>query len=127
MSPRCGVEETIARLVAEGKCCCPTGSDCIAELRGYAVTHADVEVARRREKFFKALGDEKRQRIISLLAIRDMCVCELVVALETTQSTASHHLQVLENVGIVSTVKMGKWVFYHLREDAERSFLSVTI
>jgi len=41
-----------------------------------------------------------------------MCVCEVMVALDLTQPTASHHLGILENVGLVKNRKEGKWVFY---------------
>ena len=43
-----------------------------------------------------------------------MCVCEVMVALDLTQPTASHHLRILENVGLVKDRKEGKWVFYSI-------------
>jgi ArsR family transcriptional regulator len=41
-----------------------------------------------------------------------MCVCEVMVALDLEQPTASHHLGLLENAGLVKCRKEGKWVFY---------------
>lgn len=62
--------------------------------------------------FFKALGDENRLRIIYLLMKRDMCVCEMVAALEASQPTTSHHLKILENAGLIERKRKGQWVFY---------------
>lgn len=75
-----------------------------------------VQIAERKGKIFKALADEIRLRILSLLATREMCVCEIMVALDLTQPTASHHLGILENVGLVKDRKEGKWVFYRLSD-----------
>ncbi len=75
---------------------------------------ADRRTARKRSKFFKALADETRLRILRLLEVREMCVCEVMVALDLTQPTASHHLGLLENVGLVRNRKEGRWVFYSI-------------
>jgi ArsR family transcriptional regulator len=39
-----------------------------------------------------------------------------MVALDLTQPTASHHLGILENVGLVKDRKEGKWVFYSVTD-----------
>jgi ArsR family transcriptional regulator len=65
-------------------------------------------------RFFKALADEKRLQILKLLGIREMCVCELSIALNVSQPNLSHHLKILENEDIVSRRKKGKWVFYSI-------------
>jgi ArsR family transcriptional regulator len=62
----------------------------------------------------KALANPTRLEILNLLQIREMCVCEIMVALELTQPTASHHLNILENVGVIKDRKEGRWVFYSL-------------
>lgn len=49
------------------------------------------------------------------LNIREMRVCEIMVALDLTQPTASHHLGILETVGLVKDRREGKWVFYSLK------------
>jgi ArsR family transcriptional regulator len=48
-----------------------------------------------------------------------MCVCEVMVALDLTQPTASHHLRILENIGLVKDRKDGKWVFYSLKDETK--------
>ena len=73
---------------------------------------ADRADAKRRGRFFKALGDEIRQRILALLIEREMCVCEILTALSMTQPTTSHHLKILEEVDLVRSSRDGKWVFY---------------
>ena len=78
-----------------------------------------MESAEQRSRFFKALADGIRLRILSLLVTREMCVCEVMVALDLTQPTASHHLGILENVGLVKHRKEGKWVFYRLSDPSQ--------
>ena len=75
---------------------------------------ADPLKSRKQSKLFKALADEKRIRILKLLTVREMCVCELMVALDTTQPNLSHHLKILENQGFVNRRKEGKWAYYSL-------------
>jgi ArsR family transcriptional regulator len=75
---------------------------------------ADPIISRKQSKFFKALSDEKRIRILKLLTVREMCVCELMIALDTTQPNLSHHLRILENQGLVNRRKEGKWAYYSL-------------
>jgi ArsR family transcriptional regulator len=84
------------------------------ELLELAQKLADVETAKKQSRFFKALSDEKRIRILKLLRVKEMCVCELMIALQLTQPNLSHHLRILENMGIVSSRKEGKWVYYFL-------------
>ena len=68
--------------------------------------------------FAKALADPTRLRVIAALRQRELCVCELCDALETTQSTLSTHLTLLRDAGITSTRKHGKWVYYRLSDEA---------
>jgi DNA-binding transcriptional ArsR family regulator len=77
---------------------------------------ADAETAKKNSRFFKALSDEKRLRIVKLLRVKEMCVCELMVCLDMTQPNLSHHIQILENVGIVNRTKKGKWVYCSLAD-----------
>jgi len=84
------------------------------EYRKELLQAADAETAKKKSRFFKALSDEKRLRIVKLLMIREMCVCELMICLDMTQPNLSHHIQILENVGIVNRTKKGKWVYCSL-------------
>jgi ArsR family transcriptional regulator, arsenate/arsenite/antimonite-responsive transcriptional repressor len=62
----------------------------------------------------KAFADTARIRIVAALQSGELCVCELVDALEMSQSTLSSHLQMLRQAGIVTTRKDGKWSYYAL-------------
>jgi len=84
---------------------------------------ADIKTAKRNSKFFKALSDEKRVRIIKLLTTKEMCICELMICLNMTQPNLSHHIQILENVGIIKRIKKGKWVYCSLTENKHTSRL----
>jgi len=109
----------LKRLTESGICSCEKVSEYSGELKELAEKNISKEDALKKGKFFKALADMTRLRILGLLAIREMCVCEVMVALDLTQPTASHHLGILENVGLVRNRKEGKWVFYSLNEEVD--------
>ena len=87
-----------------------------SELIQLADEVADIETAKKQRKFFKALSDEKRLRIVKLLRVKEMCICELMICLDMTQPNLSHHIQILENAGIVNRTKKGKWVYCSLAD-----------
>lgn len=66
---------------------------------------------------FKALSDETRLRILSLILNGEMCVCEIENCLGLTQSNASRHLSALKNAGILSSSKQAQWAYYRLNEE----------
>jgi ArsR family transcriptional regulator len=109
---RLNVDKRLQRLAESGICACENVSEYADKLKKMADTAMSAETAKKRSRIFKALADETRLRILGLLAAREMCVCEVMVALKLTQPTASHHLGILENVGLVKNRKEGKWVFY---------------
>jgi ArsR family transcriptional regulator, arsenate/arsenite/antimonite-responsive transcriptional repressor len=63
---------------------------------------------------FKALSEETRLRIIKLLEGGELCVCDLVAALDMSQPKISFHLNVLKEAGLVIDRKQGKWAHYRL-------------
>lgn len=70
-------------------------------------------------KAFKALGDETRIRLLKLLEKRELCVCEIMQALNMTQSRISRNLGILKDAGFVKDRRDGLWVHYSLNyEDA---------
>ena len=73
-------------------------------------------------KVMKAASDPTRVKIIKMLGRRVMCVCEIQTALGTAQSTASKHLKILEDAGLVVSKKEGLWVNYHLAEGLQSPF-----
>jgi DNA-binding transcriptional ArsR family regulator len=116
-------EETLERLASCGKCSCLNVKDYAEQLRRLAEQKANREEAKKRGRFYKALGDETRQRMLGLLTDREMCVCELMTALSMTQPTTSHHLKILEDAGLVQSNRDGKWVFYRVRDKQRVSLL----
>ena len=82
------------------------------ELKIMANEATDEKTIKTKTKLLKALANETRLKILKLLSKREMCVCELTVALDLTQPTASHHLNILENMGLIEDKKKGKRVFY---------------
>jgi len=110
------VSKRLERLIKAGICPAESASEYADELKQLADKVADADFIRRRSKFFSALADETRLRVLKLLMIREMCVCEIMVALSLTQPTASHHLNLLENAGLVKSRKEGKWVFYSIAD-----------
>jgi len=106
----------LERLTESEICPSENASEYAVELKKLGETTVTSEDAEKKSKVFKALADKTRLRILGLLRVREMCVCEVMVALDLTQPTASHHLGILENVGLVKDRKEGKWVFYSLAE-----------
>lgn len=106
--------ERLRNLVESGICPAESSTKYAEELKKLAhevLGDSPISVSSR---FFKALADETRLKVLKLLRIREMCVCEIMVALDLTQPTASHHLGILENIGLVKGRKRGKWVFYSI-------------
>ena len=75
------------------------------------------EAVKRRARKFHALGNEVRLRILGLLALQEMCTCNIVNALEGATSTITHHLRILENGDLIDSRREGKFTIYRLNED----------
>jgi ArsR family transcriptional regulator len=67
-------------------------------------------------KIFKALGDRNRLRIMKMLEVKPMCVCEITAVLNLAPSTVSKHLSLLHDADLIEGRKEGKWVNYFLQE-----------
>jgi ArsR family transcriptional regulator len=62
----------------------------------------------------KLLGDKNRLTIIALLNEKELCVCEIVDILQTSQPNISQHMRKLKDGGLVKETKRGQWVYYSL-------------
>lgn len=78
-------------------------------------------------KFFKALGEPTRLKILKLLAEREMCVCELMDVLEMNQPRISQHLKVLKEAGTVKERKQAQWSYYSLCCDDFHDFIQAFV
>jgi len=105
----------LERLLQSGLCTSETLQKHVRDLRKL-VEGINEEDVKRRSYALKALADPVRIKILHLLKNRPMCTCEIMVALDLTEPNASHHLNLLERNGLVSSEKMGKWVFYRLNK-----------
>lgn len=64
---------------------------------------------------FKCLADDTRVRLMLLIAReQELCVCELMCALEQSQPKISRHLAQLRNCGLLTDRRQGQWVYYRL-------------
>jgi ArsR family transcriptional regulator len=75
-------------------------------------------------KVMKALSDANRVKMLKLLQRRVLCVCEIQAALGLAQSTASKHLRILEEAGLVRFNKDGLWVNYQLTDGAQNPYVA---
>ncbi|MDX2455063.1 metalloregulator ArsR/SmtB family transcription factor [Desulfosarcina sp.] len=73
-------------------------------------------------RVMKAVSDPTRVKILKILEKRVMCVCELQTSLGAAQSTASKHLKMLEDAGLVASQKDGLWVNYTLADGHQSPF-----
>jgi ArsR family transcriptional regulator len=73
-------------------------------------------------KVMKALSDPNRVKMVKLLQHKEMCVCEIQKALGLAQSTASKHLKILEEAGLITFYKDGLWVNYSLADGSDSPY-----
>ncbi|MBU3188501.1 metalloregulator ArsR/SmtB family transcription factor [Clostridium bowmanii] len=66
---------------------------------------------------FKALAEENRLRILALLMVDEMCVCEIENCLNMNQSNVSRHLTALRRCGILEGYKKAQWVYYKINNN----------
>lgn len=69
---------------------------------------------------FKALGDENRIQILTLLQSGEKCACKLLDTLNISQPTLSHHMKILCDCGLVTGRKEGRWMHYSICPQGSR-------
>ena len=75
-------------------------------------------------ELFKVLGDSTRCKILFVLLMAEMCVCDLSQLLDMSVSAISHQLRILRQAQLVRFRREGKTVFYALADEHVRSLLS---
>ena len=75
-------------------------------------------------KAFKALSDETRLRILNILLERECCVCEVMQALDISQTRASRNLAALYDAGFLKLRKDGLWSLYSVDKDGMQDYLT---
>jgi ArsR family transcriptional regulator len=66
------------------------------------------------ERFFQALGDNTRLRLLNLMRDQEICVCYFVEILDQLQPKISRHLAYLRSAGMVASRREGKWMHYRI-------------
>ena len=74
------------------------------------------------EIVMKAAADPNRVRILKMLQGGELCVCQIVAALNLPGSTVSKHLSLLHAAGLVEERKVGRWVHFRLAEAAVNAY-----
>lgn len=81
--------------------------------------------------FYKSLADETRLQCLLLIEQQgELCVCELMTALDLPQPKISRHLSQLRKVGLLRDRRQGQWVFYRIHpllHDWMHNILKVTL
>ena len=78
-------------------------------------------------KLFKSLSDPNRLRILNMLRVKPLCVCEITDVLQLATSTVSRHLSILKETGFIIEQKDGKWVNYMINPGPEDPRISSII
>ena len=79
---------------------------------------------RKLAKTFQALSDTNRIRILKMLEVRPLCVCEITEILKLANSTVSKHLSILRETEFILDEKDGKWVNYFLNKSIRNGYVS---
>ena len=96
----------------------------LEDLDSYMPTAQDTyKIAR----FFALLADQTRVRLLSALAISPLCVTDLSKILQLNQTTVSHQLRLLRDVGIVETRRQGKLIQYKIANPKINEILLVGV
>lgn len=72
----------------------------------------------------RALGDENRVRALMALRAGELCVCQIIELLGLAPSTVSKHMSILKQARLVEATKKGRWVYYRLQREEEKSRLA---
>ncbi len=73
------------------------------------------------ERFFRALADHTRLRLLNLMRTNEVCVCFFTEILGTHQPKISRHLAYLRRAGIVSARREGQWMHYRIVEPVDEN------
>ncbi len=106
-------QDRLKRLVDSGLRGTCRPSERLSQLKKKTNRLDDVRIKRLEQVFF-GLADKTRVMMLELLEDEELCSCELMAALNLTEPTTSHHLGILERVGLVTSRHDGKWVFYQV-------------
>lgn len=76
---------------------------------------------------FGLLSDPGRLRVLVALLEGEMCVCDLAVVAQTSESATSHHLRLLRAHRVVTARRAGRMAYYRLADAHVRMLLDVAL
>ena len=91
-----------------------------------AVQDKDTERLALTTKFFRALGDPSRLKILDTLLDGEKNVGELVQVVGSSQGRVSNHLACLKQCGFVDIRRDGKFIYYRIADGEVRQLLEVS-
>ncbi len=77
--------------------------------------------------FFKVMSDSTRVKILNLLELGELCVCDIAFILNMTKSAVSHQLKNLKTVNLIVGRKHGKEVWYSLADDHVKKVFDISL
>ncbi len=108
--------DTLPTLPAGGDRCetrHPVDLDQVRQLNAKVLT---LDKAQRMADLFAILADPNRLRLLSVLADRELCVCDLAALVKLSESAVSHQLRTLRARRLVRYRKQGRKVYYSLKD-----------
>jgi len=78
-------------------------------------------------KAAKAMSDENRLRMLSLLLVRECCVCEVMQVLRVSQTRASRNLKLLYDAGFLKVRRKGLWAYYSVDKASLEGYISLLL
>jgi ArsR family transcriptional regulator, lead/cadmium/zinc/bismuth-responsive transcriptional repressor len=84
----------------------------------------DQSYVQKASALLKAVSDPTRLRILSALAITELCVCDLSVVTGVSESAVSHQLRLLREHNLVSHRKVGRVVYYQMADQHVTDLIS---
>jgi ArsR family transcriptional regulator, arsenate/arsenite/antimonite-responsive transcriptional repressor len=98
--------------------------DCCRPLAAATLSDQEAEAT---AGLFRAVADPARVKIVNLIAAtgEPVCACEFEPALRLSQSTVSHHLKKLTDVGLLEREQRGKWAYFSLNAEAMERLASL--
>jgi DNA-binding transcriptional ArsR family regulator len=110
----------MARLIGN-----PDKAECKVNRLRSITNNIDEKELELEAEIFQAMSDPCRLKILTLLREGELCVCEIMIALDRPQSSTSHHLSILKDAGLVKERKDGRWSHYRLSEGAVIEMLNM--
>lgn len=90
-----------------------------------ATNYLEKEKVQKSLRILSKFTDNKQINIIFyLLAVEELCVCDIACLLNLSMASASHHLRKLANQNILDTRREGKIIYYFIKDEEFRDFFN---